>query len=63
MHQLGYQYREISEVVTMEKSNSQWRFKGGLPTKIYRIVCLMLSLGNKIAYSRVVGFESYTSMD
>lgn len=59
---LGFKYPNISGVVTMQSSGERWKFKGGFPSNIYRIVCSILELNNNGSHARVVGFKSYSSM-
>lgn len=59
-NRLGYKYRHISGIVTMENNRNTWQFKGGFPPNIYRIVCNILDLGNRGSYARVVGYQSYS---
>ena len=61
-NKLGYEYPNISGVVTMENSDNRWKFKGGFPTNIYRIICQILNLSSQHTRTRVVGFKSYASM-
>ena len=61
-HKLGNKYRHISGVVTMENNGLRWNYDGGLPSKIYRAVCLILNLSNKKSNARMIKFESYASM-
>ena len=58
-NQLGYKYPNISGIVRMEESGTQWDFHGGFPTDIYRMICQELSLNNQGTSARAVGFTSF----
>lgn len=61
-NQLGFKYPNISGEITMQSAGDRWKFKGGFPSNIYRIVCSILGLSNNGSHARVVGFKSYSSM-
>lgn len=61
-NKLGYKYRHISGIVYMENESSSWKFKAGLPPKIYAIVCDILGLGNKGSRSWVTSYTTYSEM-
>lgn len=62
-HQLGYKYPNISGIVTMQREDREWDFKGGFPKNIYRILCKELNLDGRNSDARAVGFISYSDME
>lgn len=61
-NQLGYRYKKISGLLTMESEGRQWNFEGGFPPKIYAQLCSELGFRKKIdPTSRPVAFESFES--
>lgn len=62
-NKLGYDYPNISGIVTMKSSGRSWDFKGGFPSNIYRIVCTILNLRSNGSFARAVGFKSYASLN
>jgi hypothetical protein len=58
-NKLGYKYKNISGVVTMEKEGRQWDFKGGFPPKIYARLCSELCLSDQGSTAIAVKFESF----
>lgn len=61
-NKLGFKYPNISGIVTMESEATSWKFKGGFPSKIYRLVCTILDLRSNGSYPRATGFKSYASL-
>jgi cold shock CspA family protein len=61
-NKLGYKYKNISGIVTMEKDGTSWNFNGGFPSRIYAMLCKELGLKSKGTQSRVVGFKSFKDL-
>ena len=61
-NKLGFKYPNISGIVTMEGEGTSWKFKGGFPSKIYRLVCTILKLRSNGSRARATGFKSYASL-
>jgi len=61
-HQLGCRYRNISGIVRMEESGTEWDFNGGFPSDIYRIICTELDLHSQGTSARVIQFRSYREL-
>jgi hypothetical protein len=62
-HRLGYRYPNISGIVRMRESGTEWDFRGGFPPHIYRIVCLELGLGDRHSNAVAVGFKSFADSE
>lgn len=61
-NQLGYRYKKISGLLTMESEGRQWKFEGGFPPKIYARLCEEIGFKKRIdPNSRPVAFESFES--
>lgn len=58
-NRLGDKYQNISGILEMQNSHSTWKFNGGFPPVIYRMLCERLNLGNNETDSKVVGFTSF----
>jgi hypothetical protein len=61
-NKLGHKYPHISGILTMESQGTSWKFKGGFPSKIYRIVSTILKLRSYGTKARAVGFKSFASL-
>lgn len=61
-HGLGYRYPNISGIVRMEESGTEWDFHGGFPPDIYKIICKELNLNNQGTSARVVGWDTYKNI-
>jgi len=59
---LGEKYPNIAGVVTMENYSDRWKFEGGFPKNIYRIVCQELDLRDRGTSARAVDFLSYRQL-
>lgn len=58
-NQLGCRYPNISGIVRMEESDTQWDFHGGFPTRIYKMICQELDLANQGTNARAIKFTSF----
>lgn len=61
-NRLGYKYKNISGVVTMEKDGNIWDYNGGFPPKMYRKICVELGLDNERSNAKAVGFKSFNEL-
>ncbi|MFN6477815.1 hypothetical protein [Nostoc sp. DedQUE07] len=61
-YRLGYRYPNISGIVTMEDGGREWKFHGGFPTEIYKIICRELGLDNQRTSATVKDFESFEDL-
>lgn len=62
-NKLGHKYPNISGIVRMENSSSEWNFHGGFPPHIYAIVCDELGLKDKNTDARATGFTPFKDID
>lgn len=62
-YKLGYKYKHISGILTMQNDEDEWPFDGGFRTDIYRIICQELILDNQHTKSWAKDFESYDERD
>lgn len=59
-NQLGYRYKKISGLLTMESEGRQWNFEGGFPPKIYARLCGEFGFNKtRDPRSTPVGFVSF----
>jgi hypothetical protein len=61
-NKLGFKYPNISGIVKMKSQGTSWKFKGGFPPNIYRLVCKILNLSSYGTRARATGFKSYASL-
>lgn len=56
---LGYKYKNISGILTMQDGGNEWDFHGGFPPKIYSNICKELGLDNQHTKARPIDFRSF----
>lgn len=58
-YKLGYKYPNISGIVRMRESNTEWDFRGGFPPRIYAIICEELKLSDQGSNAKPIAFKSF----
>lgn len=58
-NKLGYQYPNISGIVRMRESGTEWDFPGGFPPRIYAIICEELGLKNQQTRAEPIAFRPF----
>lgn len=62
-YKLGYRYPNISGIVRMEESGTEWDFQGGFPPDTYKIICKELNLYNQGTSARSVKFTPFKDIN
>jgi hypothetical protein len=58
-NQLGYRYPNISGIVRMKETDTEWNFHGGFHPDFYKIICKELNLLNQGTTARPVKFTPF----
>lgn len=61
-HQLGIKYPNISGIIRMKNTESEWVYKGGFPRNIFAIVCKELKLSDQGSNAKAIGFTSFSEI-
>ena len=61
-YKLGYKYPNISGIVTMEESGTEWDFHGGFSPEMYGIICRELKLDNQRTSARPKKFRPWEEL-
>lgn len=61
-NRLGYKYKNISGILTMEQNGTSWNFKGGFPPMIYARLCEELGLSNQGTRAKPVDFTPFKDL-
>lgn len=58
-NRLGFKYKNISGILTMEQNGITWKFKGGFPPRIYAKLCEQLNLRSQRTDAKPIEFSSF----
>ena len=62
-HRLGYKYRNISGILTMERNGEQWVLPGGFPKDVFARLCATLGLAHKGTESVPIDFVPFKDLE